>query len=147
MTQADPSTDQLAQVNAGALYRSVVRAMAEGVVIYDAAGRIIDVNPSAERVLGLTREQLIGSSAGDPRWRVVRPDGSPATADDIPSTITRRTRRPCRGHRLGVQRSDGGLSWILLNTEGVVDASGNLQLVVVTFTDITESVLANAALL
>ena len=41
-------------------YRSIVTAIAEGIVLQDAEGRIIACNQSAERILGLSRDQMMG---------------------------------------------------------------------------------------
>jgi len=142
----DSATSYLAHLSGSALYRSVVRAMAEGVVIHDDTGRILDANPSAEQILGLTLDQLTGRSPFDPRWRLVRADGQPAGPDDIPSDITQRTAKACRGRRLGVHRPSGDLAWLLVNSDPVTDDEGQLRLVVATFTDITESVVAKAEL-
>ena len=57
--------------------RSIVTAMAEGVVLQDARGAIVSANAAAERILGLTRDQLDGRTSIDPRWRSVREDGTP----------------------------------------------------------------------
>ena len=65
------------------IYGAVVRAMAEGMVVHDATGAIRTANPSAERILGPSLAQMKGLKAVDPRWRLVLPDGRPATSEDI----------------------------------------------------------------
>jgi signal transduction histidine kinase len=125
------------------LYSSVVRAMSEGVVIHDASGAILAANPSAERILGLTLAQMTGSSPLDPSWCLVKPNGAPAGADDIPSEIAQRTGKPCWHVMLGVHRgaqhaAGGELAWLSINTDLVRDeVTGEARLVVATFTDIT----------
>ncbi len=135
-------------ISQAALFRSVIRAMAEGVVVHAEDGRIIETNPSAERILGLTRAQMTGQHPIDPRWRLIREDGRPAGPDDIPSEITRLKGRPCRQHRIGVHRPSGELAWLSVNTEFVTDASDLItgRLVVATFTDISDIVAARADL-
>lgn len=135
-------------VSQAALYRSMIRAMAEGVVVHAEDGRILEANPSAERILGLTRAQMTGQLPIDSRWRLIREDGRPAGQDDIPSEITRLTGRPCRHHRIGVHRPSGELAWLSVNTECVTDASDLLigRVVVATFIDISDIVAARATL-
>jgi PAS domain S-box-containing protein len=129
------------------VYGSIVRAMSEGVVVHDAEGRIQAANPAAQAILGLTLEQLTGRTPLDPRWRLVRLDGTPATADDIPSEITQRTGKPVHNVVLGVHRPDGALAWVRVNTDPVVDeATERPRLVVATFTDITIEVDAQRVL-
>jgi PAS domain-containing protein len=50
--------------------------MSEGVVVLLARGRIVSCNTAAERILGLTRDQMAGRTALDPRWRPIHEDGS-----------------------------------------------------------------------
>jgi len=59
------------------LYRTVIAAMQDGIVIVDAEGGIRTCNGSAERILGLSAEQIMGRTALDPRWRAIHEDGSP----------------------------------------------------------------------
>jgi PAS domain S-box-containing protein len=131
-------------LNPAALHRSTIRAMSEGVAIHGPDGSIIDANPAAETILGLTLAQLTGRSPVDPRWRLIRHDGTPLHPSEIPSEITRHTGRPHQGH-LGVHRPDGSVAWLLVRTDPVDDddAPGH---VVATFADETASVVAQRAL-
>lgn len=126
-------------------YRVVFGAMAEGVAIHGADCSILDCNASAERILGLTRDQIMGRTSLDPRWRTVREDGSAFLGEDHPSSTTLRTGRPQRGVVMGVQRPDGTVSWISINSEPVVLPGATPVLgVVATFTDITQLKKAEA---
>jgi PAS domain S-box-containing protein len=121
--------------------------MSEGVVVHGPQGQIVAANPSAERILGMTLDQMAGRTPLDPSWRLTRPDGQPVTQDDIPSEITARTGRPCRNVILRVVRGSGEPAWLTINTDLVPDEhSGKPRLVVATFTDITAEVEARAEL-
>lgn len=124
-----------------ALYRSTIRAMSEGVVIHAPDGHIVDANPAAQRVLGLTLDQLRGLSPIDPRWRLVDRHGVPLAHDAIPSEITRRTGRPSHAD-LGVHRPDDTIAWLSVSTDPVAD-EGSPGYVVATFADATEIVRAH----
>src|SRR4051794_28169710 len=76
------------------LYRPVVAAMREGVVVQDANGAIIACNASAERILGLTADHLTGLTSLDPRWRAVDENGLPIPGEQHPAIITQRTGQP-----------------------------------------------------
>lgn len=88
-------------------YRGVVAALAEGVLVHDAHGRIIACNPSAERILGLTADQLMGRTPVDFGWQAIRPDGRPFEDDLRPPSVTLRTGRPCTEVVMGVRRPSG----------------------------------------
>ena len=129
---------QQALIESEERYRSIVTAMSEGVVMQDAAGRIIACNDSAERILGLTRDQMMGLTSLDPRWQAVHEDGSPSTGDEHPIVITRQTGQPQYNVVLGVHRADGGLAWVSVNTQPLYRPGEHQPYAVVaSFTDIT----------
>ena len=102
----------------------MIAAMQEGVAVQDADGRIIACNASAERILGLTADQLMGSTSRDPRWRAVDEHGAPVSGEQHPAAIVRRTGRPQSNVILGVHKPDGILVWVLVNARPVVASDG-----------------------
>src|SRR5690348_15731549 len=58
-----------------ARYQDLFAHMSVGVIFQDVEGRIIDANPAAQQLLGLTREQLLGLTTFDARWRAIQVDG------------------------------------------------------------------------
>ena len=118
--------------------RAVFTAMNEGVVVQDRTGAITTWNPAAERILGLTGDQLQGLTSGDSRWRAVHSDGSPYPGEEHPGMVTLRTGKPVDGDVMGIHTADGKLRWILINTQpfGLV-TNGRSDWVTATFTDIT----------
>jgi PAS domain S-box-containing protein len=129
------------------LYRAVVVAMAEGVVVHDLDGAIIACNPSAETILGLSRDQMAGRTSLDPRWRSIRADGSPFPGDQHPAMVTLATGEPLRDQIMGVHKPDGQLTWISINTEPIFeDTDPRPSAVVASFADITAREHARSAL-
>ena len=116
-------------------YRTLVASMAGGVVLQSATGHIEDCNPAACRILGLSRDQLLGRVSMDPRWRAVRRDGTPLAGEEHPTMVTLATGRSLRGEIIGVHRPDGSLVWLSVATELLERVEG--QAVVATFTDVT----------
>jgi PAS domain S-box-containing protein len=120
-------------------YRSVIAAMQDGILLLDADGSLRSCNAAAERILGLSAEQLMGRSPHDPRWRAILPDGSPVPGDTNPAMVTLRTGRPCTDRVMGVHKPDGTLTWITVNAQPLFQADGRtLAGVAVSFEDITE---------
>jgi PAS domain S-box-containing protein len=119
-----------------ARYRSLVAAMAEGVIFLDAAGVLTAVNPAAERILGVAASALLGKTSlldGSATDR----DGTAIPDDRLPWVLTRVTGAPNADVVLGIEKPDGTQSWISINTQ-CLDAHGTPQPVVATFRDITE---------
>ena len=119
-------------------YRSVLAAMTEGIVVYSKDGSIQTSNNSAELILGLTRDKLLGRSSMDPLWRAIHEDGSDFPSEDQPAMVTLRTGRSQKGVILGLRRPNGSLTWISINTQPLFQFDETYpSAVVATFTDIT----------
>jgi PAS domain S-box-containing protein len=120
-------------------YRSIVSAMAEGVLLRDEDGRILACNRSFEEILGVTSEQMVGTTAADWEHRTIREDGSPFPGKDHPAIMALRTGRPQSNIRMGFRRPDEGLTWISINAQPIFRSGESKPHAVVTsFTDITE---------
>jgi len=120
-------------------YRSVIATMTEGVVLQLADGEIIACNASAERIIGLTPEQIMGHTSVDLDWRTVREDGSPFPGEQHPAMITLKTEKPLSNVVMGIHKADGTLTWISINSQPLFQMNEcHPYAVVTTFADITE---------
>lgn len=121
-----------------ARYRAVFEALTEGVTVQDATGLFQESNPSAEHILGLTRDQMAGRTSADPRWRTVHEDGSSMGGEEHPPMLALRTGQAVRDMLMGIHRSDGTFAWLSANAELIPDlTTGEPTGVVTSFFDIT----------
>ncbi|MDO8788171.1 MAG: PAS domain S-box protein [Sulfuritalea sp.] len=119
--------------------RSIFLSMAEGVVFQTADGRLIEANPAAEEILGLSRDELLRRTSYDPRWQSIHEDGTPFPGDEHPTMVTLKTGKPLRNQVMGIRVPTGGLRWISINSMPINSGEdGRPEAVVATFTDITE---------
>ncbi len=119
-----------------------------GVVYQDAAGQIIDANPAAQRILGLTFDELEGRTSFDPRWKAIWPDGTPATGDHHPATVARRTGERVGPVEMGVSHPDFDIRWLVVTAIPQKHPNEALPYrVCVFFEDITARRVAERALL
>ncbi|PJF25267.1 MAG: hypothetical protein CUN53_13660, partial [Phototrophicales bacterium] len=120
-------------------YRSVVSALSEGVVLQAKDGTIQASNQAAERILGLTVDQMMGRTSLDPRWRAIHEDGTPFPGETHPAMVTLRTGEPQSNVIMGVHHPDDTLVWISINSHPLTRPGETQPYAVVTsFTDITE---------
>lgn len=97
-------------------FRVLFETMSQGVVFQDAAGRIEMANPAAERILGLSTDQMRGRTAMDPRWRTIREDGSDFPGSEHPVTIALQTGHSVLGTVMGVfLPGTGQYRWIRID--------------------------------
>jgi PAS domain S-box-containing protein len=127
-------------------YRTLFESMAQGVVYQAADGRITGANPAAERILGLTLDQMQGRTSIDPRWRATREDGSNLPGEEHPAMVALRTGQEVRQAVMGVHNPrDGCQHWILVNAvPQFANGSDRPESVFTTFEDITERRQAEA---
>jgi two-component system sensor histidine kinase/response regulator len=108
------------------------------VLVQDVEGRALASNASAERILGLSADQLAGREPVDPRWALLHEDGWPLPPDSHPGRVALRTRRPCRDMAVGVKHPDGRVTWTAVNAQPLVREPGERPYAVaLAFRDVT----------
>jgi PAS domain S-box-containing protein len=110
-----------------------------GVIVHGADSHIIDANPAACRLTGLSLEQMRGKVAIDPYWSFLEEDGSmmPLERFPVPQVLTRGS--AVNKLVLGVRRPDLAQPvWVQVDAYPLRDGLGHIEQVVVTFADITE---------
>jgi PAS domain S-box-containing protein len=128
-------------------YRSVIAALDEGMILVDAAGKIIASNASAERILGRSNLQLLGKPGAEPFVSAVSEEELSVPSASLPFLVTLRTREPRQNVVLGVTRADGTRVWISMNSQPLVHFGEQLPYAAMaSFSDITGSRAAEESL-
>ena len=83
-------------------HRLLAETMLQGVVHQDAGGEVVEMNPAAERILGKTREQFLGSSSMGEERHTIRENGETFPGMDHPAMVALRTGKEARGVVMGV---------------------------------------------
>ncbi len=109
-----------------------------GLVIHDANGVVIRSNPTAQRLLGMSDDEMRGHTLFDPPGRFLREDGSVLPAMEYPVLLVLALGEPVRDRIVGVQQPGRrDICWILTNAVPVRNAEGQISEVIITFMDIT----------
>jgi diguanylate cyclase (GGDEF)-like protein/PAS domain S-box-containing protein len=118
--------------------RAVVDALTEGVVIYDAQGRVQAMNPSAESILGGSRSDLESRRISWDVWDPVYLDGSPVAPDEHPARKALRTGEAQNETTIGVTPPGRSRVWLVTNARPLTrDEDGEVYSVVLSFADIS----------
>lgn len=117
---------------------AIIATLSEGIVFHNAEGMITLCNAAAEKILGLTTDQILGRNSFDPRWRTVHEDGSPFSGEMHPAMVTLHTGTSLSNIVMGIYKPDDTLTWISINTHTLFSAEKKPYAVVVSFTDITD---------
>ena len=102
-------------------YRLLGETMLQGVVHQGADGQIVAMNPAAERILGKTREQFVGSSSVKEEHDTIREDGTLFPGTEHPAMVSLRTGETIRGVVMGVFNPKlGAYRWINIDAVPVM---------------------------
>ncbi|WP_158079956.1 ATP-binding protein [Archangium sp. Cb G35] len=115
--QKAEAAEALALMEGESIFRTILTALWEGIVVQDSEGGIVTANASAELILGLPMDQLTGRTSMDPRWRAMHEDGSDFPGEQHPAMVALRTGRPVRNVIMGIHRPDGSRVWLLVNAQ------------------------------
>ncbi len=129
-------------------YRLLAETMLQGVVHQAADGKIIAMNPAAERILGWTMADYLGNTSVDVDTETIREDGSPFPGHEHPAMVSLRTGKPTDGVVMGVQtKRSGGPLWIEIAAVPLFRPGQTAPYQVYTvFEDITERRQAQSAI-
>jgi len=121
-------------------YRSFFETITLGVVYQDTSGYIVSANPAAEKILGLSMNQMQGRTSIDPRWRAVHEDGTNFPGETHPSMMALKTGKQVNDVIMGIfNPHDGQLHWININAVPQFEQGAKQPYQMYTiFEDITE---------
>ncbi len=123
-----------------AKHNFLFETMAQGVVFYNAHGDLVEANPAAESIFGLSRNEMTGRGATDPRWRAIHSDGTAFGTGNHPVMVSLNTGVTLHDIVMGIfNPREERHRWIVLNvTPRFSDGKARPFQVCTTFSDITE---------
>lgn len=122
-------------------FRTLFQTMAKGVIYRNQNGKIIDANPAAQRILGLTLEQMQQNQPPhNPPWRTIHQDGSDFPEETHPAMQSLKTGKEVRDVIMGViNPNHQTTSWLLVSAIPQFHPGEDKPFqVFTTFQDITE---------
>ncbi len=120
--------------------RMLFETMLQGVVYQNADGKIISMNPAAERILGKTREEFLGSNSEREERHTIHEDGSLFPGAEHPAMVALKTGRSIPQVVMGVWNPQrNGYRWINVSAVPLfVPEVAQPSAVYTVFEDITE---------
>ncbi len=119
------------------MHQTIFHSMSEGVVVQGPSGAIIEANPSACRILCMTKDQMMGKTSMDPDWYSIKENGKPFPGEEHPAMVTLKTGRALSNVTMGVGNKTKS-RWISINSTPLKDENGSVTHALTTFSDITE---------
>lgn len=119
--------------------------MGQGVVIHQSDGSILDANPAAERILGLSLDQMRGVSSMDTSWRTIHEDGSDFPGNEHPAMVALREGEAVTGVVMGVWHpAEAAWHWLRVDAYPRNEGIGSKeQRIYAVFSDMTVQLAAD----
>lgn len=89
-----------------ARYRALIQAIQAAVVLHDSDTQIVATNQTAQELLGLSEEEMLGKTSVDSVWNFLREDGSIMPPEEYPVNQVLARRKPLRDFVGGIRRPD-----------------------------------------
>jgi two-component system CheB/CheR fusion protein len=106
-------------------FAQLFSTLEEGVVYQDLNGRILDANPAAQKILGLSLDQMLGRTSTHPDWRAIRQDGTDFPGDEHPAMLSLKTGQPVKDKVMGVYNpSHEVTTWIKVSSTPLREDGG-----------------------
>jgi diguanylate cyclase (GGDEF)-like protein/PAS domain S-box-containing protein len=129
-------------------YRNLFETIAYGVIYQNTKGQIISANSAAERILGLSLDQMQGRTSIDPRWGAIHEDSSAFPGETHPVMLAIKTGKPVNDVVMGINNPIFEHPvWIKINAIPVFKkGTEEIDYAYSIFEDITEQKKAEAEL-
>jgi len=114
--------------------RSILEALAEGIVLLDPTQNVSFANGSARRIIGNAFHLADGQVALSPGWTALHADGTDFAIEDHPTLVTLRTGQPQTNVVIGLKSPEDRTIWISVTSRPVDDVA---SAVLTSFTEIT----------
>ncbi|MEG4321506.1 MULTISPECIES: PAS domain-containing protein [unclassified Microcoleus] len=103
-----------------------------GMVLQLADGSIQACNSYAEKLLGMTAEQMQGNTSINSPWQTLREDGSDFPGEMHPAMVALQTGQPCCNVIMGFYQPQGELIWLKINSQPLFQGDRSTPYAVVT---------------
>ncbi|MBN1185055.1 MAG: PAS domain S-box protein [Bacteroidales bacterium] len=122
------------------MYKKLYEIIDVGVVYQNTDGKIYDINPAAEKILGIKKDDISGLDSYSQNWQAIKEDGSPFPGEEHPSMIVLKTGKPIKNVVMGIYNpAIKEHRWIKINAYPDFKEEDNSSCCVFsTFSDITD---------
>jgi PAS domain S-box-containing protein len=123
-------------------FKTLIHDLETGVLLIDGGGKLIVYNPALLKIFKISEKELRHMTIGDLKWdnwEVVDDDGKILSFESHPVQYAWLNRQTVRNQIIGVRRYKyDEWVWMLVSAEPLINPEGNINLIVCTFTDITQ---------
>jgi len=116
----------------------ILATTTDGIVALDKQGKYVYANAAAERILGVSRDEILQRTYNQASWKLTTLKGEPLLDEATPFKRVLQENQGVYGLKLIIERPKGERIIISTNAAPLYDIAGNFDGVVGVFTDVTE---------
>jgi PAS domain S-box-containing protein len=120
------------------LLNRIMETSPVGITLVDHEGHIAFANYQAEKVLGLSREEITQRKFNTPDWHITTNVGAPLLDEDLPFQQVMSTGQPVHDVQHMITWPDGQHLFLSINGAPILNETGTVESVVFTIENITE---------
>ena len=120
-----------------ALLNRIMVTSPVGIAVVNREGQITFANPQAEKILGLSKQEITQRSYNAPEWHTTAIDGGPFPDEAQPFSRVMATRQPVFDVQHAIVWPDGRRVLLSINGAPIFDAKGEIEGVAFAIEDIT----------
>jgi len=116
------------------------------ITLVNAQGQITYANPQAEKLFGLTKDEITQRSYNAPDWRITGLDGQPFPPEQLPFARVKASKQPVYNVQHAIEWPNRKRVLLSINAAPLLDKEGRFDGMVAAIEDITEQVQAQEKL-
>ena len=93
-------------------FKAIFDILEVGLNITNENGDIIDCNSSAEKLLGLTKEEQLSRNYASKEWKIIRPDYTPMPTNEFASVRAMNENKAVLNIPMGILKKESSITWI-----------------------------------
>ena len=141
LAQSRPESDNTGSVASSSgehmLIEQILETSPVSIVVVEPSGKIVFANERAEEMLGLEWSEITSRTYRQPEWNIYYDDGSPVPVEEHPVTRILKTKQAVYGFEHWIELPDGTERWLSSNSAPVLNASEDVDYIVVGIEDAT----------
>ena len=116
-------------------YQILFNSFPIGVSVSDSEGKLLEVNPESERLLGVSINEHTNRYIDSQEWKIIRPDGSLMPVEEYASVIALKNRRVVKNMIMGICKDQDEIIWLNVHATPIpIEGYG----VLITYHDISD---------
>ncbi len=93
-------------------YRTLFENFPLGITVTDERGNILETNPMAEHLLGLSQAEQKQRSIDASEWGIIHIDGTPMPESEFASVRALKEKHKIENVEMGIKKPDGNIGWL-----------------------------------